>query len=1178
MRHNQRNQRELRESEKLYRLIAENSTDMISKHTLEGEYVYASPACHVLLGYEPEELLGHSAYEFFHPEDLDQIKNSHDSILELPDTSTVSYRIRRKDGSYTWFETTSRVVREEETGEAQEILAVSRDISGRKDVEEALQESNERLTDVLESITDAFFALDGSRRFTFVNRRAEQFLGRTRDELLGASVLDAFPAASGSRFHEESRKAAESGEPGHFEEFYPPLAAWFEVRVYPSKDGLAIYFQDITGRKKSEKNLREAEERFRSAFENTPVGMSIVNLEGRYQRVNRAICGILGYREDELLSMTYQDITYSEDYEVSIEYANRIDEGDLSSYSLEKRYVHAKGHPVWVCLSVSLVKDLEDRPLYYIAQVQDITERKQAEKLLRDNARLLSEVISTQQEITSAELDYEAMLRLITERSQRLTGARGAVIELIEGEDLIYYSGSGTSSKHTGLRLKLSSSVSGLCVREGNPLLSEDTELDPRVDREACRKTGARSLIVVPLYYAQETVGVLKVTSDSPRAFGDKDVNTLQLMAGLIAAAMSHAAEFEAKRNLLAERTASLVSIQQSEARFRAIFEDTAAGIALVDLDACLLQTNPALQKMLGYSSAELEGSYVSELTHPDDVSEDLDRFEDLVTGRLDSYEIEKRYIRKDGSLLWARLNVSLVRDHEGNPYFVVGMVEDFTERKRAEQELRQRALQQALVAQLGQRALDRTDLAPLMEEAVSMISRNLETEYAGVLKRLPDNRLLLQAGAGWEPELVGEVTMEADENSHVGRALVSGEPVIFENLDLETQFTEKQIFPNRGIVSGMYVVIQGRKEPFGVLETHSIQRRKFTEDDVNFVLAVANVLATAIERRSAEEALKKSGREYRRLFEMANDAIIVYEPESREVLDVNDNACKLYELSKEAFLGKTMKELSLDRQRARRYLDTLLAEGSYQDFETIHRRADGVTLSVLVNSSLIEFGGKTAVLSIVRNITSRKRAEKSLHEMREAERRRIARDLHDVVLQDLSGALQALQATKLESNGSGEVDLDREIDALRRAVGGLRSAVYDLRIEKQQPFLKSVESLVELNRQMTPERKIILDVKEGFPEEIESTVGSELVRVLQEALANTRNHSGAHQVGLTLGKDGRKLWAEVTDDGCGFDPDFEPNGVGLSGMRERVEDLGGELEITSEPGRGTTVRVNLSL
>ncbi|MDQ4107149.1 MAG: histidine kinase, partial [Actinomycetota bacterium] len=170
-----------------------------------------------------------------------------------------------------------------------------------------------------------------------------------------------------------------------------------------------------------------------------------------------------------------------------------------------------------------------------------------------------------------------------------------------------------------------------------------------------------------------------------------------------------------------------------------------------------------------------------------------------------------------------------------------------------------------------------------------------------------------------------------------------------------------------------------------------------------------------------------------------------------------------------------------------------------------------------MVNSSIIEFGGRRAVLSIVRNVTSRKRAEQSLHEMREAKRRRIARDLHDVVLQDLSGALQALQATQLESDGYGEVDLGREIDALRQAVGGLRNAVYDLRLEKEQPFLKSVESLVELNRQMIPERLITLTMQDGFPQELEAGTGVEFVRILQEALANTRNHSGARRVQITL-------------------------------------------------------------
>ena len=122
----------LAESEELYRLLAENSTDMISKHTPEGVYTYASPACRNLLGYEPEELLGRSVYTFFHLEDLKRMRNAHSKALERPDIYAVSYRIRRKSGSYIWFETTNRTVRDPETSEVLEIIAVSRDATERK--------------------------------------------------------------------------------------------------------------------------------------------------------------------------------------------------------------------------------------------------------------------------------------------------------------------------------------------------------------------------------------------------------------------------------------------------------------------------------------------------------------------------------------------------------------------------------------------------------------------------------------------------------------------------------------------------------------------------------------------------------------------------------------------------------------------------------------------------------------------------------------------------------------------------------------------------------------------------------------------------------------------------------------------------------------------------------------
>ncbi|HEY9608872.1 PAS domain S-box protein [Allocoleopsis sp.] len=135
----------LRESEARFRLIAENSTDMISRHTPEeGIFLYASPACQTLLGYDPEDLVGHSAYEFFHPDDLAQIRKSHATILELPVTYTVAYRHHCKDGHYIWLETTCRTIRDPQTGAILEIQCASRDISERKQAEAALRQQVKR--------------------------------------------------------------------------------------------------------------------------------------------------------------------------------------------------------------------------------------------------------------------------------------------------------------------------------------------------------------------------------------------------------------------------------------------------------------------------------------------------------------------------------------------------------------------------------------------------------------------------------------------------------------------------------------------------------------------------------------------------------------------------------------------------------------------------------------------------------------------------------------------------------------------------------------------------------------------------------------------------------------------------------------------------------------------------
>jgi PAS domain S-box-containing protein len=222
-------------------------------------------------------------------------------------------------------------------------------------------------------------------------------------------------------------------------------------------------------------------------------------------------------------------------------------------------------------------------------------------------------------------------------------------------------------------------------------------------------------------------------------------------------------------------------------------------------------------------------------------------------------------------------------------------------------------------------------------------------------------------------------------------------------------------------------------------------------------------------------------------------------------------------------------------------------------------------------NDRLMNFVG------VQNDITERLRTEEALREIRRAERRRIARDLHDIVLQDLSGALQSLRLIHLQFGRPGaEVDLTEEIEALRRASSGLRNAVYDLRHEKESPFLESVESLVELNRQATPKREVRLVVEEEFPRELSGEESVELLRVLQEALRNARRHSGARSVKVKLGTEDGGILLEVSDDGRGFDETSVRAGVGLSAMRERIEGLGGAFAVYARPGEGTRIVVSI--
>jgi diguanylate cyclase (GGDEF)-like protein/PAS domain S-box-containing protein len=228
----------------------------------------------------------------------------------------------------------------------------------------------------------------------YVSPQIEQLLGFPPEDFLADPELFAkqIHPEDRERVLEEIHRSHAGGQP--FRSEYRMLrrdgrVVWVHDEAYELHDedgkplGLQGITQDITDRKQAEKALKESEQRFKSSFRDASIGMALVGLDGRFLQVNRSLCRIVGYPEEELLEKTFQQLTYPDDLEADLEYVGRMLAGEIRTYQMEKRYFHKDGHVVWGLLNGSLVHDEEGEPHYYIAQIQDVTERKQAEERLQ---------------------------------------------------------------------------------------------------------------------------------------------------------------------------------------------------------------------------------------------------------------------------------------------------------------------------------------------------------------------------------------------------------------------------------------------------------------------------------------------------------------------------------------------------------------------------------------------------------------------------------------------------------------------------------------------------------------------------------------------------------------------------------------------------------------------------
>jgi PAS domain S-box-containing protein len=297
------------------------------------------------------------------------------------------------------------------------------------------------------------------------------------------------------------------------------------------------------------------------------------------------------------------------------------------------------------------------------------------------------------------------------------------------------------------------------------------------------------------------------------------------------------------------------------------VLENGGVGIWSWDIASNRVSWSTNLEEIHGRSPGSFDGTFAgfeSDI-HP----EDRPAVHAAIQDALQSHKARRMQYRLSprpgADERWIESLATVVVE-DGAPVRMLGMCREVTDRARMHRELHTRASQQEAAARLGERALTESDLQKLFEEAVKVIGEILDVELVKILELVPgDAELVLRAGTGWKPGLLGTAHVSTGRDSQAGFTLASGGPVIVDNLGTETRFSGPPLLHEHGVVSGISTPIAGRDgRAYGVLGAHTSKRRRFNEYDVSFLTAVANVIAGAIQRRQLDQRHELMIRELR--------------------------------------------------------------------------------------------------------------------------------------------------------------------------------------------------------------------------------------------------------------------------------------------------------------------------
>ncbi len=419
----------------------------------------------------------------------------------------------------------------------------------------------------------------------------------------------------------------------------------------------------------------QAEAKYRALVEQIPavVYLDPVDEERGSIFVSEQVRDLLGIEPDEWLSDPYswsKRLHPDDSARAWEEYTDSFTRDVPLRH--EYRMIHADGTVRWVLEFANPIHDAHGAPWLVQGVIFDITERKEAEEAQFQRSERLSRIVETQRDIAVADLDPDAVMHLICVRTEELTNAQGALILILDGDHLVIRAATGFMRDQIGRQVPIVGSVPGWVLSNDRPAFVDDGPNDPRSGYIA-REMKIGSTIAVPLRHG-EVAAELVVVSRELHAFTEEDLKTLELLSVVLSSVLSHASEFESKQQQV-----------EALARFQTMYEGAAIGITLQSPQGRNIAVNPAFEEMFGYSEEELETMTLRDYTHPGDIERNEALFRDMMAGERDTYRLEKRFIHKDGRIVWGQVASALHRDPEGRPMYSIAMIENITERKEAE-------------------------------------------------------------------------------------------------------------------------------------------------------------------------------------------------------------------------------------------------------------------------------------------------------------------------------------------------------------------------------------------------------------------------------------------------------------------------------------------------------------